>query len=63
MPRKRRKTETLGMMATVAEYAVVKEYVTRNRLTITEYLRQAAIRPLMEAQVNSLEQVSGETAD
>jgi hypothetical protein len=48
MPRKRRYTEMIGCCVSKAEYEVLKTEMKRQRLTVADYLRQTAIRPLLE---------------
>ena len=50
MPRRRRYTEHLGFMASVQEERMVKEYLKSRKMTASEYFREVAIQPLLEAQ-------------
>jgi hypothetical protein len=47
--RKRSKTESFGCLLTMHEREIMRAYLRERRLTATEYLRQAAIQPIMEA--------------
>ena len=47
--RHRRKTESFGCLLTVDEREIMRAYLRERRLTATEYLRQAAIQPIIEA--------------
>jgi hypothetical protein len=47
MPRKRVLTENIGCHISKSEYEVLKSEMQRRRLTVAEYLRAVAIRPLL----------------
>jgi len=47
--RKRRYTETFGCLLTVEERAVMQAYLRERRLTPTQYLREHAIKPIIDA--------------
>jgi hypothetical protein len=53
--RKRRYTEHLGLQVSVLEEKIVKEYLKSRKMTATEYFREVAIRPLVEAQAADIE--------
>jgi len=55
--RKRRYTETFGCLLTVEERAVMQAYLRERRLTPTQYLREHAIKPIIDAarQASALE--------
>jgi hypothetical protein len=48
MPRPRRKTETLGCLITIEERRAMQTYLRERRMTATQYLREAAVNPVME---------------
>jgi hypothetical protein len=60
MPRPRQRTECIGLMATKAEAQLIKAYARGRRISVSEYLRESAIRPLMDAAAPNAE---GEVGD
>jgi hypothetical protein len=46
--RKRRFTETFGCLITVQEREIMQAYLRARKLTPTEYLRETAVRPVVE---------------
>jgi hypothetical protein len=50
MPRRRRYTEHLGLQVTKSEIETVKQHAKAHRMTVSEYLRASAVRPLLEPQ-------------
>jgi hypothetical protein len=46
--RKRRYTESFGCLLTVEEREVMRAYLRERRLTPTEYLRETAVKPIVE---------------
>jgi hypothetical protein len=48
--RRRVRTESVGLMVSKAEAAILKAHVIAQRTNISEYLRAVAIQPLLEAQ-------------
>lgn len=48
--RKRRRTEHLGFQATKEEEQMIRGYVKSRRMTVTEYFREVAVQPLLQAQ-------------
>jgi alpha-D-ribose 1-methylphosphonate 5-triphosphate synthase subunit PhnI len=56
--RKRRYTESFGLLLSKDEREAMRRFLRERRLTATEYLREAAIVPVMQ-----LEQAEGEGQD
>lgn len=46
--RTRQKTENVGFMTTREEYVLLKDYVRQRRISMTQYLREVAVQPLIE---------------
>jgi hypothetical protein len=48
--RRRTLTENIGCYVTKAEIAALKAHAKAQRMTVSDYLRQAAVQPLLQAQ-------------
>jgi hypothetical protein len=48
MPRKRLLTEHLGCMVSVQEIETVRQHAKAQHVSISDYLRSAAVRPLLK---------------
>jgi hypothetical protein len=46
--RKRCKTESFGLLLTKDEREIMRAYLRERRLTPTQYLRETAVRPIVE---------------
>jgi hypothetical protein len=46
--RKRRFTETFGCLITLQEREIMQAYLRERKLTPTQYLRETAVRPVVE---------------
>ena len=53
--RRRTLTENIGCYLSKPEAEALRSYVTAQRITISDYLRAVAIRPLMQAQAAEAE--------
>jgi hypothetical protein len=48
MPRRRRYTEHLGLQVSKLEIETVKSHAKAQRMTVSEYLRESAVKPLLD---------------
>lgn len=60
--RKRVLTENIGCFLSQQDATTVKSYAKAHGMTVSDYLRQAAVQPLLQAQAAEVEVLDGPDA-